>query len=287
MPACEGCGANVDPRAELCAYCKQTTPYGVHMRDYRAHQEVAAQHHRWAFWHHARMQGVGQAQRTASRALIAALLGVVPCFCCIPSVVAIVMALRARSEARRYDEPMPGTAVVSLFLAAVVLAIFSTAMILAQVERAERDKRIAALRKDVAGQLEEEKIKLGAACKLAEIKLLEGGYEGGTRLENVDCAPAKLDQQGEYLALADVRVKLPATTEMLTFCMKKRERWSVERVVPSTSRCNSAPAASAAPTSTEHEPPRRAAEGSAGERSAPTAPASVAPSGGAGRGRRR
>ena len=77
---CDGCGAGVDPRVEACPYCRRVTAYGAHMRDYRAHQEVAAAHHRWAFWHHARMQGVGQAQRSGGRALVAAILGFFPCF---------------------------------------------------------------------------------------------------------------------------------------------------------------------------------------------------------------
>ena len=222
---CQACGANLQPGSLSCPFCKTATP----MAEQQAQEEALA-HARFESQQRETTKRTAETEvnRSATMALIWSLAGLLCCFV-FPSIVALVLAIRARKLAKERSVVIPGSATIALVLASVeIVALlgFTTWMVL-DFRRVAHERE--ALQARVAQSAAAAKLDQPTACTLTHIALLTDGYQGhgATSIEDFDC-PGKLTQTGDRASLEDVHFKASTDKHIVTACFKHGARWIVD-----------------------------------------------------------
>lgn len=231
---CAQCGALVDPLALACQYCRFTTPAGV-----AAHQRAQAEAEQRAHWHahaHLTQQATTNArvQSSSNHALIWSIIGTV--LCCLPlGVVGIVLAVRARSLAKRLGTPPPARATLGLALG-IVSSVLSVAFVVYAIVQSEHDKeeagkRITTIEQELGPAPSAHVLERSTACGLAEIHALRTGWDGrqGYALEGFECV-GKIRLQRNRATLDDFRFRIgnaPNKRFDVNVCFKRGAVWYV------------------------------------------------------------
>lgn len=241
---CEGCGAGLPPDAATCPYCKRTTAVGA-----RQAERVAAVQASQAEWERTRAQQATQQtaktiEAASKQALIWAAVGFALCCLPIPSVVAFVMALRVKRSARAAGLMAPGTATAALVLSFIPPIVFVVGGIWIAFDQRRVDTRIATLQTKVEKAATASTLEQSTACDLAELSLLEHGYEGdsGLIIKNFSC-PGKLVQTGDRAVVDDVRFVRGSGKQPFkgAACFVHGARWAFDQFRASAADCGAPP----------------------------------------------
>lgn len=228
---CTACGAQLGANVPQCTFCGVVTPFGLQQQ--HAAQQQAAQAH--AFQLHREYQEAQQKQldanrslkRTADASLYWGIGGIVACCFFVPSAIAMVLGLRARKMARRYDLVIPTNATMGLVLGSVGIAFGLFMVGLVIVQNYEREATLAEIETQLAGKLERTTIDQPTACLLAKRSLLKGEFKNSdTPPDNFDCDGA-LSVDGNSAVLEDVKFTRSSTRFTVRACLKRGARWSV------------------------------------------------------------
>lgn len=228
---CEACGAVLGPSQPSCSFCGTITPFGV-QQQHLQHQQAAHAH---AFQLHQQQQQEAykrnEAQRSLKRTADAALYwgigGWVACCSFIPSVVAIVLGLRARKMARLYDLVIPTSSTLGLVFGTLGILSGAGLITLGVVTDMQRDEELESIDAALEGKLEQATISQPTACLLAKKSLLKGEFKGSSTMpESFDC-DGKLTVQGEKAVLEDLRFERSNAHERVRVCFERGARWRV------------------------------------------------------------
>lgn len=235
MPTkCTQCGALIDPLVLACPYCRFTTPAGVAAHE-RAQAEAQQRAHWQAHAHFAQQATTGAAvQSSSTHALIWSIVGTL--LCCMPlGIVGIVLAVRARSLAKRLGTPPPAKATLGLVLG-IVSSVLSVAFIIFAIVQSERDKegaarRITALEEQLGSAPSASVLERSTACRLAEIYALRSGWDDrqGYALEDFECV-GKIVHERDRATLDDFRFRVGSSQSKhvdVNVCFKRGEAWYV------------------------------------------------------------
>lgn len=246
MVSCPRCGANIDPSALACPYCKTQTLYGRQQQEqHAAYQYQAAQvaQHQQAAERHQRQQAL---EKMAKHALFWSLGGLL--VCCLPgAIVGIVMGLSVKSAAKRDGVTPPSMSTIAVVLGACGIAVFGVFLVLFIQDSRARDARIAVLQSQLEATRTKEAIDQPLACALTELELLQDGYagKGGITVEGVECN-GRVEQNGDRAILREVRFRTSSTEKhTVTACLARGARWAVKELRDDES-CQ--PKAAAAPS---------------------------------------
>ncbi len=127
MVQCQRCGAALELGAVNCPYCRTLTPHGYAMEQQRVAQGWHAQANAEFARQNERLRIEEEIKKQANTAMITGIVGLV--LCCSPlTIVALVLGLRAKANARRHALIAPTGATVGLVigifgLAAMVLYV--------------------------------------------------------------------------------------------------------------------------------------------------------------------
>lgn len=238
MLSCQNCGAQVEPNSPKCEFCGALTAGGIwqqHDEQRREReQEQAAQaqaHHQAAQEHHHRLRQEQALKSSASSALIWSIVGAVLCCIPIPAVVALVMSLRVRAEAKRMSVPWPTNGIAALGISVLSILAFVGLIVNSVLEDQARDERIGALESKANKGSKKKKLKLDTACALVEIELLQTTFEGqaGSNLDTVKC-PGDLKVKGKSAKLDDIHAQYNQKKVRLVACFKRGSKWSVDEL---------------------------------------------------------
>lgn len=231
---CQKCGAEVAPGASNCGYCGAPTGYShqaawqaQQLQHYQAHQQHNVELHRDAARH---QEAQASLKRTARHALIWSILGLVCCLIPFFGVVGVVMALRARKMAKKYQLVVPVHATLGLVIGAfaVVASVFMYVMIIVQEVRLSG--RIEELERKVGGRDAAVVLSPQVACYLAEIRVLKDGIGGrsGSSIDDVECN-GRLETTAERAILHDFSLRVDSSSgrHYLKACFSRGVRWSV------------------------------------------------------------
>jgi len=231
MVTCPRCGASVEPSALVCPYCQLETRRGMEHAERQqayAHQAAQADQARYAAERHARQQAL---DKKALHAMGWSLGG--SALCCVPvAIVGLVMGLGVRSTAKKEGLVAPLTSTVAVVSAVVGMLVFGLALALGIQQQREADARIAVLKAASEGVRDRETIDQRLGCALAELALLQDGFDGKTRIEAFECN-GKLTQNGETAELLDVRFRTSSSVSdrhAVTACLVRGSRWSVKEL---------------------------------------------------------
>ncbi len=242
---CSGCGAALDPQAEVCGYCRAPTPHGGHVRAQReAAQRYQAQQH-WAYQQVHKLSAHGEAQKLGTTALIWALVGLVPCFFLVPNIVSIVFAVKAHGAAKRANGSMPGTAIGAVVLSSFWMILMPIAMVMGQIDENKREARIAEIESELDGELDGDTVDIDTVCLLTEAHVLDQGFHGKKNLKKVECGLGKPKTIPDGLEVEGVRVTFTSgEPDSITVCLKKGTRWAIDKTISKDAGgCMAAPAA--------------------------------------------
>jgi hypothetical protein len=229
----------------------------------RAHEEHHARGWALALWYRDRAQAAKTAEGAATASLVTGAMSMV-CVCVpVLSIVAVVLGWRSHSLARRAQMPVPWSAWVGTALGVVTLlgsgAMWTWMIVDVSQESAEDGARIQALQRQAAsvrGPLAHDQ-----ACALAELHARTVGYSGGKIAQmgpHFDC-PGKLSLVDDGRAvLDDFRIRTSGESTVVTACLRRGDRWSVEALIAPGGACFSsgaAPSQAAAPPASSHVPP--------------------------------
>jgi hypothetical protein len=262
MWECPQCGASVAPTEPACRYCGTANPEGAELlreEHVRAEAEAAAIE---AHLEHDHAHAQAVLDENARLAFKWAMAGLVLCCLPIPAIVALVMAIRTQSAAKRHDNVVPGRATAALVISVVSLLLFSGGVGVYLVDSHMKESRTQELRDIVRRTGTSAVIDQTTACSLVELKLIEDGFEGTTwTLGDRFFCHGKLAQNGEHAVLHDAEAKIGgAGGKNVMACFKHGERWTVEKVLREGGSCEpivpaatassaQAPRPSAAPSS--------------------------------------
>ena len=238
---CGGCGAAVGIEALTCEYCGVASPHARRASAAASEAELAEAE--------ARLRVAEAAvHRSGKVALVWSVVGVA--LCCLPvgSVVALLLAQRARTQARAAGLVAPSTTTAAMILGGLGLAAFvAFAGLVAAEMRAERERtaQLHALTDEAAAQPE---LTQPTACGLAELRLIEDGWDGRTGSSVYDTfeCPGRVHQDGAGAVLEGMSIR-PKRGERILFdaCLERGEKWFVRALVPGGQGC--APADAPAP----------------------------------------
>jgi hypothetical protein len=229
---CAACGAILGASQANCAFCGALTPFG------REQQHLAQQHaaHAHAFHlhrHHQhesdkRGEATRSLKRTSDASMYWGIAGWVLCCAFIPSLVAIVLGVRARKMAHRYDLVIPTTATLGLVFGALGLISGAGLIIIGVVQNHQRDAEIAEIDGKLEGRLEAAVIDQPTACLLAKRSLLKGEFqEKDGSLDSFDC-DGKLTVSGDEAVLENLRFSRSSSDRnTVRVCLARGARWSV------------------------------------------------------------
>jgi hypothetical protein len=238
MWTCPRCGANVAPTEPACRYCGAPSPEGAELlreEQIRAEAQAAALE---AHLEHDEARALAALQANASLAFKWALAGL---FCCIPipAVVALVLAIRTQNAARRHGNVIPGRATAAVVISIVSLLFFVGVGVTLLVDSHLKGRRTQELQDVVGRTWTSPVIDQVTACSLVELKLIQDGFDGTSwTLGDRFACPGKLEQHGERAVLHDAEAKIGSGGEKrLTACLKRGERWMVEKVIREGEAC--------------------------------------------------
>jgi hypothetical protein len=199
-----------------------------------------------------------------------AMAGLVLCCIPIPAVVALVLAIRTQKAAKQHGNVVPGRATAALVISVATLMLFFGAMTVYAVDSHLKESRARELQDIVERTWTSTVIDHTTACSLAELKLIKDGFEGKswTLGDSFSCH-GKLEQTGERAVLHDGETGIGGNRAHVMACLKRGERWMVEKLLREGRSCEpvvAAPAASSPP------PPRPSAAPSATSPVRKTAP---------------
>lgn len=238
MLTCQNCGAQVEPNAPKCEFCGTLTAGGIwqqHDQQRREQeQEQAAQaqaHYQAAQEHQARMHREAALKSSASSALIWSIVGAVLCCIPIPAIVALVMSLRVRAEAKRMGVPWPTNGAAALGISVLSILAFIGLIVNSELEDRAREERVSKLEDRVKKDAKKKKLDLDTACTLVELELLQKNFENNSKssLDSVKC-PGELKRKGKTAKLDDVVARYGEEKVRLVACFKRGNRWSVDEL---------------------------------------------------------
>jgi hypothetical protein len=246
---CEGCGANLPPNATTCPYCQVTTALGHAQARERQHQESQRAAHAQYQQQHAQQQHAWALERRAKTLPLWGLFALlVPCLG-VPALIAGLVALGVRGQAKRAGLPVPGQVPITLGMAGVGLALSIGLIVWFKIDAAEHEEHVAALEKKVRPLADKPMLNQHDACAIAEWVLERDGYAGvsGLNLEGFRCDGRLLATAPDKLMLEAVTFKSVGKPESADVCFVRRARWTVERTVAVGAGCDApAPGGSAA-----------------------------------------
>jgi hypothetical protein len=258
MWTCPKCGANVAPDEPACRYCGTPSPEGaLRLREehIRAEAEAAALEAHLEYDDARAQAALNDNARLALKWAIAGLvLWCVP----IPAIVALVMAIRTQAAAKQHDNVIPGRATAALVISVVTLVLLCGAIGLYLVDSHRKESRKRELYDVVGRTWTSTVIDQTTACALLELKLIESGFDGKswTPGDGFACH-GKLEQNGDHAVLHDADAHVGGDDARVMACMKRGERWMVEKVLREGAPCD--PVAPPAVTSSA-PPPRPSAQ---------------------------
>ena len=251
-PTCESCGARIEPAHLTCPFCNAITPFGLRQReqdDYARLSRDAAEVHA-AQGRDFQARGVAQIQLEAlgRQSVIWSVVGVVLCCFPVPSLVALVLAYRARVVAREKGFVFPAQATIGLLLSIVTLLMSASFYAFAGVSAVQKQRRIHGLETETAASATAATIDHDTACKLIEILLLHHGYSScSDSIDNFACDGA-LEQHGTTAIVHDVAFDVTSTSHTADATLRHGARWLVEALTDVSSRpASRVPGGGAAP----------------------------------------
>lgn len=225
MLKCKACGAGLPDTADICSYCGVATD----VAQLKAEEQIAADAERADAKTNAARESLG---RTSTHALVWSIVGMIVCCPPIPSIVGLVMSLRARKMARKYTLVLPATATAGLAMSLVGISIFTLFVIYIVTEERRVSARQSELAKIVdaygAGPTLDER----TACALAESRLLEDGWgeTGKLSVDDFRC-PGRVIQRGNNARLEDITFKgTKKSRPVLTGCYHRGSRWTLDEL---------------------------------------------------------
>ncbi|MEN9581437.1 MAG: hypothetical protein RJA70_4446 [Pseudomonadota bacterium] len=226
---CGSCGAQVSAQHLNCPYCGVMTPLGQQQQYYQQHHQA----HLETLERHQELQDEARrladarasVTRTANFSLYWGVGGLLGCFCLVPSLIALVLGLRARKLSKKYALVLPLNATLGPVLGLIGL-LFGT-LVIGIAVHAERTRaaQIAALEARL-GDLSQTKLQHATACDLAQRRLLTEGFAGSTNIEDFEC-DGKLLQDGTSATLEAIRLKTGSDHHTVRACLEYGARWSV------------------------------------------------------------
>jgi hypothetical protein len=263
MWTCPQCGASVAPTEPACRYCGTLSPEGTSLlreEHIRAEAEAAAIE---AHLEHDHARAQAALDENARLALKWAIAGLVLCCVPVPAIVALVMAVRTQKAARLNDSVVPGRATAALVISAATLLLFSGAIAVYLVDSHMKESRSRELRDIAQRTWTSTVIDQATACALLELKVIESGFNGKSwTLGDSFACHGKIEQNGDRAVLHDAEVGIGGDNAHVVACMKRGERWMVEKVLREGTSCEPAlpaAAASSAPPPRASAPPSSAA----------------------------
>ncbi len=235
MVKCQACGASIQDNARSCQYCNSQTEFGRRQdaADAQAERDIERERER------ARLEQEQQKaerinrtvqeslKRTSKHALLWSLAGLAMCCLPFPSVVGIVMAIRARKMAKKHGEVIPSAATAGLVLSLLGLALAVGFWIFYTLDRKELDAKKASLRASLEQSVGEDALSERTACDLAELRLLEDGFRShsGTSIKDFEC-PGKVKQEGELATMGDMFIRVTGEGRVeVKACYKRGSKW--------------------------------------------------------------
>lgn len=191
---CARCGADVDPSATVCEYCRAPTPYAERVQAEERAREEREKAKRAEAAKRERDDARQRMEQAASRSFAFALVGMVVCFIPILQIVSVVSYLRARSLSRQLSEAVPWKGTMGFVLSALWLLLVPALIVFAIIRdnglEERTDARIAVLDAQVRTSALQQKLDWATACALAEIHALKNGYgdQKGKNLIRFDCS---------------------------------------------------------------------------------------------------
>ncbi len=236
---CLSCGAKVGESDTHCPYCGAITAHGSRVQHQQqqlaAHREaLGVQREHAEAWQQSqeawqrKQEAKASLARTSKHALIWSGAGVVVCCAFAPSVVGVVMGLRARKMAKKYELVLPVTATIGLILGVMGVLLGALLLSVGILDGMERDDRLAAIAKELGDSAAKEKLDHRTACLLAERRLLQGGFRDDKTVENFEC-DGQLSQDDRHASLINVRFERGGDLLVVTACLERGARWSVQQ----------------------------------------------------------
>lgn len=227
---CTACGAGLGPNDLACAYCGQQTPLGaahaLHLQQQALHvraHEVYAQH---AQAQQRLLEQKTALEKTARHALLWSAAGLVFCCTLLPSVVGLVLSLRARRLAQQSSLVLPTSATLALLLSGLGLLLGVVTLVFGALDERRRSERIAAIDTQLGQAHAAVTLSHTSACLLTERRLLSDGYADSRSLDLFEC-DGRLEQNGDRARLEGVRAELGSNKHVLEVCFERAERWRV------------------------------------------------------------
>jgi hypothetical protein len=258
MWTCPQCGASVAPSEPACRYCGTLSPEGnsrLREEQIRAQAEAAAIE---AHLEHDQARAAAALDDNARLAFKWAIAGLVLCCVPIPAIVALVIAIRTQTAAKRHDNVVPGRATAALVISVATLCLSVGMSLVYFVDSHAKEARTRELRDVAARTWTSTVIDPVTACAIVEIELIEHGM-GGTSWTLGDRFPChgRLEQNGDRAVLHDAEAKIGSNDAHVTACLKRGEHWMVEKVLHEGGACEpvAGPAASSAPPPRPTAPP--------------------------------
>jgi hypothetical protein len=165
-------------------------------------------------------------EKTARQALIWSVAGLVFCCTLLPSVVGLVLSLRARRLAQQSSLVLPTSATLALLLSGLGLLLGVVTLVFGALDERRRSERIAAIDTQLGQTHAAGVLSHMTACLLTERRLLSDGYADSRSLDAFEC-DGRLEHSGDRARLESVRVELGSNKYALDVCFERAERWRV------------------------------------------------------------
>jgi hypothetical protein len=235
MANCEGCAAPLPADALACPFCGAPTALAAQKK--REAEEAAAAEAR-----RKRAEIDQQLRASGNAALLWSAVGLFFCVLAVPSLVGVVLALRTRALAKAHGLIAPSTVTVSLVLGVLSLALLGTGVVVGVRQSKKADERRAVLQAQVAQTEKLPALDDATACALAELYLLEIGWEGkrGPNVAAFRCAGKVRLLSEDAAAMGEVEFRVsPDKPVQATACFKRGARWRV-KALSLDDRCDAA-----------------------------------------------
>jgi hypothetical protein len=254
-PTCEGCGAPIEPAHLECPFCKTATPFGVKEREREERERLSRQSEELHEAHEREAQARAAAQKqleTLGRQSFAWSLGGVV-LCCMPlaSVVALVLAWRAKTVAKENGLPYPGQATAARIIAFLTLASSASAVAFGGVSAWQKSQKIAALVKATEAHAADETLDRDVACKLVEAHLLKDGFATSSDDIGHFTCDGPLEQHGATAVMRDLSFTDGPTPHTADATLRRGAKWIVEKVTDVSARPSAPAQPSAEPAASE------------------------------------
>lgn len=227
---CASCGARLGQTDVSCQYCGAITAYGAQLdhqqRQHAAHLEAVRLQQERAHQQQLQTEAKLSLARTGRHALYWSIAGLLLCCALFPSIVAVVMGLRARKMAGKYHLVLPVQATAGLVLGLLGLVLGVALISFAALDAQARRERIEAIDVELGARPAEPVLSQRIACLLAEKRLLQGGFRDDKTFDDFEC-DGRLEQQVDAATLHDIRIDHDTRLTTIKACLTRGERWSV------------------------------------------------------------